>query len=130
MNEIFRNRALQRLKDLLCDTDSCIIYPHTSSGYGSFQYAETEGIGHTHILMHRLCYEFIHNIRLVPEQIICHTCDTPACINPRHLFLGTHEDNVADKVSKNRQAKGKTNGRYTLGYYSKYDPKEKPKTPF
>lgn len=36
-------------------------------------------------------------------------------MNPKHLFKGTHQDNVQDKVSKGRQAKGKNNGRYIDG---------------
>jgi hypothetical protein len=38
---------------------------------------------------------------------VCHKCDTPSCINPDHLFLGTNHENTADRNSKNRQAKGK-----------------------
>ncbi len=34
---------------------------------------------------------------------VCHKCDTPACVNIEHLFLGTAKDNAADKFSKNRQ---------------------------
>ena len=35
---------------------------------------------------------------------ICHTCDKPACIEPSHLWLGTHADNMADRKRKGREA--------------------------
>jgi HNH endonuclease len=40
------------------------------------------------------------------DMIFCHKCDNPPCINPDHLFLGTHADNVADKFRKGRQSRG------------------------
>lgn len=43
----------------------------------------------------------------IPEgQMVMHRCDTPMCINRDHLMLGTHQENMADMTSKNRQRRG------------------------
>lgn len=51
----------------------------------------------------------------IPEGLqVLHHCDRPACINVEHLFLGTNQDNVDDKLAKDRQPRGSENGRAKL----------------
>lgn len=51
-------------------------------------------------LAHRLAWWLVHHER--PELHVLHSCDTPACVSPNHLFLGTQRDNMFDMHAKGR----------------------------
>lgn len=65
-------------------------------GYGNFK---IEGAV---VKAHRFAYRLEYGSIPVGMQVL-HHCDTPACVRPSHLFLGTHKDNHADKINKGRQ---------------------------
>jgi hypothetical protein len=50
---------------------------------------------------HRMSY-IIYNGNIPSGMMVCHRCDTPICVNPEHLFLGTAADNTRDKIAKGR----------------------------
>jgi hypothetical protein len=60
---------------------------------------------------HRLAYAAYYGLDEAKlGGVVLHSCDNSRCINPLHLRLGTHQDNVADKVAKGRQARGSRHG--------------------
>ena len=85
-----------------------------NGSYGQFRY---EGKS---ILSHRLSYMITHpmtiDLREHPKICVCHTCDNPKCVNPAHLWLGTHTDNMKDMWKKGKQhiTKGEKNARSKL----------------
>lgn len=101
---------LDKLKELIRkDTEGCIEWPfgRHRSGHGIIN------IERKTLYTHRILYEITHQ-KDITGLIIRHTCDNPGCINPKHLLEGTHQDNVQDRVDRNRSALGENNGRSVL----------------
>ncbi len=69
-------------------------------GYGGIQQPLKNG-GQKYKPAHIMAYELYKGP--VPKgMVVMHMCDTPKCVNPAHLKLGTTASNIADKVRKNR----------------------------
>lgn len=81
---------------------TCLLWEgyKNSAGYGVFRIKK---IGW---MAHRLSWE-LHNSKNIPKgKVIMHLCDRPACINPKHLRMGTQGDNNKDTASKGRTSRG------------------------
>jgi len=56
------------------------------------------------VRLHRLVYCLINGISLeeIKDKLVLHSCDNPRCVDPTHLRLGTHKENMEDKVFRKR----------------------------
>jgi hypothetical protein len=75
----------------------------TVCGYGTFKY---NGKMHR---AHRFSY-MLHKGEIGPDLVILHSCDNPICVNPEHLTIGTHQENMKDMVKKGRGSNGNKRG--------------------
>lgn len=79
-------------------TASCWLWTaaKTPDGYGKL------GIRCYMEYAHRLSWE-MHRGPIPAGMLVLHRCDTPSCVNPAHLFIGTQFDNMQDMVAKGRR---------------------------
>lgn len=83
-------------------------------GYGRFRLNGNGRKGRT-VFAHRLAWEWA-NDRSADGFVIRHRCDNPTCVNPAHLNIGSHADNVRDRMERGRSVyvRGDKNGKAKL----------------
>lgn len=77
---------------------------NTKTGHGQMRIKE--GDGSSRELAHRLSW-MIHFGSIPDGLCVLHSCDIKRCVKPKHLFLGTRADNVADMIAKGRDNFGR-----------------------
>lgn len=84
----------------IADTDECIEFPGSRvDGYGNFRFQDR--IYKAHIA------SYLVHVGEIPEGLLVrHSCDNRPCVNPRHLSIGTHEDNKRDSMERGRHTHG------------------------
>jgi hypothetical protein len=96
MSDAIYSRFIDKV---IIDSKGCWLWTasKTNDGYGKFY-------PHGKVtLAHRFSYEYF--IDVIPQGLcVCHVCDNPSCVNPTHLFLGSHQDNMTDRNNKMRQS--------------------------
>lgn len=84
-------------------TESCWLWTGCTNrdGCGELGAGKSSARG----LAHRISYA-IHFGAIPDGLCVCHRCDIKICVNPSHLFLGTHADNMRDRDAKGRNVRG------------------------
>lgn len=98
--------------DYVVDEQGCWIFAgcKDKSGYGIITYRKQNYRAHRYMFLK-------HKGPIVEGLVIRHTCNTPSCINPSHLLLGTQAQNMQDKVESKIQFCA---GRHELTYNNSY----------
>lgn len=96
-----RDRFFKKVS--LADLSECWLWTGVKyrNGYGNIYVNEKK----KKISAHRISYDLFWGE--IPNGFyVLHKCDTPACVNPTHLFLGTAQDNANDCINKDRKLRG------------------------
>lgn len=92
------------------DSEACWIFTGyiRPDGYGDIKLSGTR----KNIRPHRLSKAIADGIPLPKSDVFaCHKCDNPRCVNPNHIFWGSHADNMGDMANKGRATGNKMNNK-------------------
>lgn len=78
-------------------SDVCILWPGKVDAQGRGRVLADGKL----MLSHRAVWERIRG-PIPADMMLCHHCDNPTCINPSHIYVGTHADNTRDAVERKR----------------------------
>lgn len=88
---------IDRFAEKVQVSDDCILFTEAVNvgGYGRFWDGNRERPAHV------AAYELF--VEPIPTgALVCHTCDVPSCVNPDHLYIGTHKTNAQDMHERHR----------------------------
>lgn len=102
--------VISRFFTKVLKTDTCWVWQGGVDGnkYGKFY------LGYKTILAHRFSAMLVTGPEYLANKDVLHTCDNPPCVNPNHFQYGNQAQNIADMVSKCRQARGEKHSQSKL----------------
>lgn len=117
MNQLEPDKFFEKVQRPPND-DHCFIWvgTKTTDGYGQMYFRDMKMNRDRSLYAHRVSY-MLHKGEIPPGKVIRHLCNNRLCVNPKHLLVGTHQDNVRDRCKSGRSARGEGNGRSRLSVY-------------
>jgi hypothetical protein len=88
----------REMVDASAGPDACHLWTgpaRNAKGYGAFQVGGRAEVAHRWLLG-----ELRGRPLAWPAEVGCHRCDNPQCVNPRHLYVGSHSDNTIDAIER------------------------------